>query len=77
MFNYDGLTETGAKYRLMVDLHPMDLHYRTRLSPKHRRVKLRAINSIQKHLDAATELAVNAGLPVCVCHLGAWGLHET
>ena len=50
----------------------MDLNYETKLSPKNREKKLKAIRDVQALLSEATDILIHNGIAPCAVILGGW-----
>lgn len=72
MGNFDGLTDKGSKYRLVIPYHIMDINYDTALSPKDRDEKLIAIRKVQELLGEASDILMDNNIPTCSVSLGCW-----
>ena len=72
--SYSGFEQSGTftplyasgYWELTVPLDVHDLNYDTKLSPEHRKQKLKAIRDAQKTISAALDLLSGSGIPVRV-----------
>ena len=69
-WHYEGFSQRGSHYRLIIDINPYDLNYHTPLSPPDRIKKLAAVRKAQRLADEATTTLNEAGISQATIQIG-------